>query len=137
MNIAIVASTYYRDIVDKAIAAAKDEIEKNNATLITIVEVPGVFDIPLMVKKLLQRSDVDAVVTLGTVVKGVSDHDQVVAHNTARKIADLTIEFEKPISLSIAGPGLTKKQGEERAEPYARHGVQTVIKLINNMTALK
>ena len=56
---------------------------------------------PLAIKKLCQRDDIDAVVTIGSVIEGETDHDQVVMQHAARKIMDLSLEFNKPITLGI------------------------------------
>src|ERR1700682_199853 len=70
-----------------------------------VVHVPGVFDVGLAVKKLLRRKDVDAVVIIGTVIKGDTGHDEVVANAAARAAADLALQFDKPVALGMTAPG--------------------------------
>ena len=48
--------------------------------------VPGVFDMPLIVKAMLKKKSIDAVITLGAVIKGETGHDKVIAHNTAKTL---------------------------------------------------
>ncbi len=98
------------------------------APVIKIVEVPGAFDMPLAIKALLKQEDIDAVVTLGAVVKGETDHDQVVAQHAARKIMDLALEFNKPVSLGVSGPGMTAMQAKARIESFATKAVEAAVK---------
>ena len=48
----------------------------------------------LAIKKLLEKDEIDAVITLGAVIEGATDHDQIVAQHASRKIADLSLEYE-------------------------------------------
>ena len=94
----------------------------------TIIKVPGVFDMPLAVKKLLEEQDIDAVVTIGAVIEGETEHDDVVIQHTARKITDLAVEYNKPVGLGITGPGMTRLQASTRID-RAKAAVESVVKL--------
>jgi len=101
-----------------------------------VIKVPGTFEIPLAVKKLLSKDDVDAVVTLGAVIQGETKHDEVVAHQAARKIMDLSLEYGKPVTLGIIGPGASRMQALERVEDYARRAVEAAAKLVKRFREL-
>ena len=98
-----------------------------------VVYVPGVFETPLATKALLERNDVDAVAVLGAVVKGETDHDQVVAHQAASKLLDLSLEYGKPVALGIIGPNATRDQAVERIEEYARRAVEAAVKMARRL----
>lgn len=98
--------------------------------------VPGVYDMPLIIKAILKREDVDAVVTLGTIIKGESDHDQLIASQVARKITDLSLKYEKPVALGISGPGLTMMQSKARIESFATKAVEAAVKLFRQVAKL-
>lgn len=68
------------------------------------------------------------VVTIGAVIEGETEHDDIVIQNAARKIADLSIEYSKPVGLGISGPGMTRLQAEARIE-RAKAAVEAVVKL--------
>ncbi|MCI4335555.1 MAG: 6,7-dimethyl-8-ribityllumazine synthase, partial [Thermoplasmata archaeon] len=87
-------------------------------------------------KLLLARSDVDAVVTLGAVIEGETDHDQVVMQQAARKITDLSVESEKPVGLGISGPGETRLQAQDRIENAAQ-AVRAVVKMAQRIESLR
>src|SRR5687767_5277394 len=95
---------------------ARDHAGKVDAKVSYVLYVPGAFDMPLAVQKLLKKQDVDAVVTLGAVIKGDTRHDDIVAENAARLIADLTLKHGKPVALGITGPGMTIEQARARAK---------------------
>lgn len=97
--------------------------------IMKISKVPGSFDMPLIIKILLERTDIDAIVTIGTIIKGESDHDQLIANQVARKIVDLSLEYNKPVSLGISGPGLSMMQSKARIEKFAVGAVEAAVKL--------
>ncbi|EQD78172.1 6,7-dimethyl-8-ribityllumazine synthase [mine drainage metagenome] len=79
--------------------------------------------------------DIDGVVTLGAVIKGETDHDEVVMHNAARKIEDIMVESGKPVALGISGPGQTRLQAMARIEK-ARDAVDSVVKMVKALKSL-
>ena len=103
IQIGIVASEFHHDIVMEMINLAQEHAKFLDAEINTIIKVPGVFDMPLAVKKLLEAEDIDAVVTLGAVIEGETEHDEIVIQHTARKITDLSVEYNKPVGLLFAG----------------------------------
>jgi len=100
-----------------------------------VVKVPGVFDMPLAVKKLLQKEDVDAVVTLGAVIEGATEHDEIVIQHASRKIADLALEHGKPTALGISGPGMSRLEAHKRVE-YAKRAVEAAVKTVKAVKAI-
>ncbi|MGA7923925.1 MAG: 6,7-dimethyl-8-ribityllumazine synthase [Thermoplasmata archaeon] len=128
ITVALVASEFNYDITLLMLERAKEEIEFLGARLGPVVKTPGVYDMPLAVKELFQREDVDAVVTLGAVIEGETGHDQVVMNQAARKLTDLSVEFSKPLGLGVSGPGETRLQAQDRIE-NAASAVRAVVKM--------
>jgi 6,7-dimethyl-8-ribityllumazine synthase len=128
IQIGIVASEFHHDIVMEMINLAKEHAKFLEAEVTKIIKVPGVFDMPLAVKKLLEDEDIDAVVTLGAVIEGETEHDEIVIQHTARKITDLSVEFNKPVGLGITGPGMTRLQASTRID-RAKAAIESVVKL--------
>ena len=75
---------------------------------------------------------IDGVVTLGCVIEGETEHDEIVITNAARKITDLSVEYGKPVSLGITGPGMTRLQAEDRIEK-GRDAVESVVKMLKRL----
>ena len=133
MRVGIVVSEFNFDITSMMLQVALNHAKLLDIEVRKIVYAPGVYDIPLMVKKLLKREDIDGVVALGAVIEGETKHDEIVMHNAARKLADLSIEFEKPVALGISGHGMTRLQAMERIEDKAKEAVEAVLKMYERM----
>ncbi|KYK32552.1 MAG: 6,7-dimethyl-8-ribityllumazine synthase [Thermoplasmatales archaeon SG8-52-3] len=128
IKIGAVVSEFNYDITMVMLERAKEHAYFLGAEITHTVKVPGVFDMGLAIKKLLQRKDIDAVVALGAVIEGETEHDDIVIQHASRKIADLAVDYDKPVGLGISGPGMTRLQAEERIE-RAKNAVEAVVKL--------
>ncbi|KAF5065239.1 6,7-dimethyl-8-ribityllumazine synthase [anaerobic digester metagenome] len=131
-NIGIVVSEFNYDITSMMLERAKSHAEFLGANVVKVINVPGVYDIPLAVKVLLKDNSVDGVVTLGCVIEGETEHDQIVIQNAARKITDLSLEFTKPVALGITGPGMTRLQAEDRIE-NAKNAMEACVKMLKRL----
>jgi 6,7-dimethyl-8-ribityllumazine synthase len=81
---------------------------------------------------LIQDKGIDGVVTLGAVIEGETDHDQIVMQNAARKITDLAVEYGKPVALGISGPGETRLQAQDRIEK-GRDALESCVKMLRRL----
>lgn len=131
-NIGIVVSEFNFDITSMMLERAKAHAAFLDVNVTKVISVPGVYDMPLAIKKLLEDKAIDGVVTLGCVIEGETDHDQIVIQHAARKIIDLSLQYDKPVSLGITGPGMTRLQAEERIEK-GRDALEAVVKLLKNL----
>ncbi len=129
VRLALVVSEFNYDVTRVMLEKAVSHASFLGAEVTVVYKVPGSFDAPQAVAQLLRLEYVDAVAVLGAVIQGETKHDEVVAHQAARKILDLSIEHGKPVSLGIIGPGATRMQALERAEEYARRAVEAAIKM--------
>jgi len=136
IRIAIVGSEFNYDITTVMIDRAREEVEFLGAELGPIVKTPGVYDMPIAVRALMERKDVDAVVTLGAVIEGETNHDEVIMNQAARKLTDLTVEFGKPLGLGISGPGETRLQAQDRIENAAA-AVRSVVKMVRRLREIR
>jgi 6,7-dimethyl-8-ribityllumazine synthase len=136
MNLGIVVSEFNFDITTMMLEQAKVHAEFLGVNVKKIVSVPGVYDIPLAVKEILKRKDIDGVVTLGAVIEGSTDHDQIVMQHASRKIVDLALEFEKPVALGISGPGMTRLQAQDRIDK-AKSAVEACVKMFNKIKDIR
>ncbi len=132
-KLGIVVSDYNAEITHLMSKIAQEHAEFLGAQVVKTIRVPGTFDIPLAVKKLIDKKDIEGVVTLGAVIEGDTDHDQIVAQNAARKVADIAVESGKPIGLGITGPKMTRLDGMKRIEGYAKRSTEAVVKMIRRL----
>lgn len=133
MKLGIAASEFNFDIVSPMLEFARRHAEFLGAQIVAEVMVPGVYELPLAAKKLAERGDIDAVVTLGAVVEGGTEHDEIVMQHAARKLIDLAVQYGKPVTLGISGPGMTRMQALERVNDYARRAVEAAVKMVKQL----
>ncbi|HEU5172164.1 MAG TPA: 6,7-dimethyl-8-ribityllumazine synthase [Nitrososphaeraceae archaeon] len=136
VQLAIVVSEFNYEITDVMLEEAKIHASKLNSTISHICYVPGTFDMPLVVSHLLQDSAIDAVITLGAVIKGDTNHDIIIAENTARLISDLSLQYKKPIALGVSGPNMTIEQAWERAKIVPVRAVNAAVNMVTRIKKL-
>lgn len=137
VRLGIVVSEFNYDVTYLMLQRALNHAKFLGAEIKYVVKVPGAFEIPLATRKLLEKNDVDGVVALGAVIQGETKHDELVASQAGRKIMDLMIEYGKPVSLGIIGPGASRIQALERVDDYARRAVEAAIKMVRRLRLLK
>ena len=137
MNIAIIVAEFNGEITSKMLDLAIEKAKILNLNIKYVCKVPGVFDMPLLIDTLLQKKNINAVVTLGAVIKGQTKHDELISHVTAKSIAELSIKHQKPVTLGITGPGMSDRQAHQRIRPVAQRAVEAVKKLSEEMEKIK
>ncbi|MCX8163425.1 MAG: 6,7-dimethyl-8-ribityllumazine synthase [Candidatus Micrarchaeota archaeon] len=130
-KIAIVVSEFNKHITEKMLETALKVAKENDIQIIKKVFVPGAYDMPLVVKKLAKKEEVQAIVCLGAIVKGETAHDKIIAQSLAKTLMEIAVEFEKPITLGVIGPDATEKQAKKRAGEYATRAVLAAKKMLN------
>jgi len=131
-RLGFIVSEFNRDITYQMELLGREHARFLGAEVVDVVYVPGVFDMPLAAKKLLRREDIDAVVTIGCVIQGETAHDEVVVSQAARKLMDLSLEFEKPVALGITGPKMSRPDAHKRVD-YAKRAVEAAVKLLQRL----
>ena len=113
----IVIADYYQDISKGLLNSALKLIP--SSSLIKIIKVPGVFEIPVIISKNIKRFD--AFLALGCVIKGETPHFDFISSATTNAIMELSVYNKKPIgngiitSLNMSQARARKKKGEEAA----------------------
>ena len=137
MNIAIVVSEFNDKVTSRMLSVAEEKAKLLKLNVKYICKVPGSFDIPILVDSLLQKKDIEGVVTLGAIIKGQTKHDEVIAHSTARKLLDLSLKYQKPVSFGISGPGMQERQAYARIRPVAERAVESVVKISKELQKIR
>lgn len=132
IKLGFVVSEFNRDITYMMEIEGKEHATFLGAEVALTIYVPGTYDIPIAVKKILLEGKVDAVVTIGAVIEGATQHDEIVVQHAARKIMDLGLEHGKPVTLGISGPGMTRLEAHERVD-YAKRAVESAVKLVKRL----
>jgi 6,7-dimethyl-8-ribityllumazine synthase len=128
-RLALVAAEFNRTLVDGMIASAVDEAKKQGARVaLEPVRVPGCYETPLVVSRVIARKEIDAVIVLGYIERGETQHGEVMGHVVHAALVKLAIRHGKPVGIGIIGPGATKEQAEKRKEDYARAAVRAALR---------
>lgn len=117
---------------------AKENIYKQkDVTLSYVCYVPGCYDMPLIINELLKKRDVDAVVTLGAIIKGETKHDELIANSVAKSFIDLSLKYHKPVILGIGGPEMTLQQARDRVEIISLRTVTAAVSMVRRLKKLR
>jgi 6,7-dimethyl-8-ribityllumazine synthase len=133
LNIAIVVSEFNNEITSKMLEVALEKAKSLKLNIKYTCKVPGVFDMPIVIDSLLKKKEIDAVVTLGAVIKGQTKHDELITNTAVRFITDLSIKYQKPVTLGITGPGMSERQAQARIRPVAERAVEALGKIADQL----
>lgn len=137
VRIGFVVSEFNDNITTKMLDRSKEHADLLGADVRYICYVPGSFDMPLMIANLLRKRDVDAVVTLGAIIKGETKHDELIAYNASRLIADLSLQYGKPVTLGISGPDMNESQAQDRINAVSTRAVRAAVKMVERTRQLQ
>jgi 6,7-dimethyl-8-ribityllumazine synthase len=103
LRIAIVASRWNDLIVSRLIGGAQDALLRLGASAanLTLVRVPGSFEIPLAAKKLAESGRCDAIICVGAVIRGETPHFDYIAAEVTKGMAAVSLETGVPIAYGI------------------------------------
>ena len=124
-KILIINANYYEKISKGLILSARNLLPRN--CKIKIIDVPGVFEIPVTISKNLKKFD--AFIALGCVIKGQTPHFDFIAQATTNAIMNLSIQSKKPIGNGII-TCLNMKQARERRKKGAE-AAEAVISVLS------
>lgn len=136
VRLGIVVAEFNQEITCKMLDAAKYHAKNLNIHVKKICYVPGTFDMPLIVEKLLKNEQIDAIVTIGAVIKGDTGHDLIIANTTARLLADLSLKYQKPVTLGITGPDMTANQARKRIITVPKRAIEAAHKMVTRLREL-
>jgi len=132
-----VFSEFNEEVTSRMLAIAKEKAELLKLKIIHECMVPGAYDMPIIVDALLNKKEVDAVVTLGAIIKGQTKHDEVISHAAAQALTDLSLKHKKPVSLGISGPGMQERHAYARIRPVAERAVEAVVKISDELKRIQ
>ncbi|MBI2611830.1 6,7-dimethyl-8-ribityllumazine synthase [Candidatus Gottesmanbacteria bacterium] len=138
IKIAIVSSVFRKEV--------STNLEKNclktlkakglKDSQIEVFQVPGSWEIPLIVKKLAKKGGFDAIITFGGVVKGKTYHFEQIANEVARSLMDISLEYEIPVIFEVLAVYNLKDAIERATRKEENKGVeaaQTALEMIKIM----
>ncbi|MDJ0738072.1 MAG: 6,7-dimethyl-8-ribityllumazine synthase [Gammaproteobacteria bacterium] len=137
----VVVARWNSFVVDSLEAGAIDTLKRHGANDqdITVVRLPGAFEMPLVLDKIARQGDYDAIVALGAVIRGGTPHFEYVAGECVKGMAQVTLTHGVPIAFGVLTVD-TIEQAIERAGTKAGNkggeAAASAIEMVNLLRAL-
>jgi 6,7-dimethyl-8-ribityllumazine synthase len=122
-------------LLDGAIDAIKRHGGEENK--ITVIRVPGAFEIPLTAKKLAETGKVDAVICLGAVIRGATPHFDYVASEVSKGIAQVSLDTGLPVSFGVITSDNLEQAIERAGSKSGNKGFEAAVSAIEMANLLK
>ena len=133
-KICIIKANFYTDISSQLYAGAKKVLLLNNINH-KLINVPGSFEIPIVISKYINKFD--GFVVLGCIIKGKTPHFNFISNAITYSILNLSVKHKKPIGNGIL-TCLNKKQALERSNPKKKNkGGEAVVAALSVLKILK
>lgn len=126
LRMAIVAGRFNDFMVDKLVGGAVDYFLRHGGARedVTIVKVPGAFEIPLAVQKLARSGTYDAVIAIGAVIRGATPHFEYVAGECVKGLAHVTLESGVPVGFGVLTVDSIEQAIERSGSKAGNKGVE-------------
>lgn len=139
LKVSIVVSRFNEFICNKLLEGALDCLRRHGATEedISVVWTPGSFEIPFVAKKLAEKGESDAVIALGAVIKGATDHYNYVAAEVAKGVAVTSLETGVPIIFGVLTTDTIEQAIERAGTKMGNKGFDAALSAIEIANLLK
>jgi len=135
-RVALVVSRYNNFIVDRLLEGCINTLV--NAGIkranIRLIMVPGAFEIPVAVKRLADSTKVDAIITLGAIIRGETPHFDIIANECARGIGSIAIETSLPVIFGVLTVDNVEQAMDRSGDEESNKGseaAQTAVEMIS------
>jgi 6,7-dimethyl-8-ribityllumazine synthase len=136
---AIVVSRFNDFICQRLLDGALDALKIHGASddQITIVKVPGAFEIPSMAKKLSMNGKFECVICLGAIIRGATPHFEYISSQVARGVATIALESTVPVSFGILTSDTLEQAIERAGAKSGNKGWDAAISAMEMVSLLK
>lgn len=139
VKVAIVASRFNSFIVDRLYDGAIKSLNSNGVEnrLITVVKVPGAFEIPVAVKNLLDKNEFDAVITLGAVIRGETPHFDYICTECSHGISKLAMDSGVPVIFGVLTVDNTEQAMDRAGDEESNKGYEAASAALEMISVIK
>ena len=127
---AIIVSKFNAEITSDMKKFAEKRSRELGMKVEYIIEVPGAFEIPFALSKVITEK-VDGVAVIGAVVKGDTSHDELIVYSIAEKILELSIAYKKPVTFGVIGPNAGWDKAAKRKREYAERSIESLFEMVS------
>ena len=138
MIIGIVVSQWNNNVTDNLLKGAKDTLLDLNLveTNIIINNVPGTFELPLAAQYLLENTNVQGVIALGSVIQGETKHFDFVCEGATNGLMNVSLKYNKPVIMGILTDNTLQQAIDRSGGKHGNKGVECAVACVK-MIALK
>jgi 6,7-dimethyl-8-ribityllumazine synthase len=135
----IVASRFNDFIVDRLIAGATDALVRHGVEpgRITLVRVPGSFEIPIACSKIASKGKADAIIALGCVIRGATPHFDHVAGEVSKGVASVSLSTGVPIAFGVLTTDSIEQAVERAGSKMGNKGWDSAVSAIEMVSLLR
>ena len=139
LKFAIVASRFNEFITKKLLEGAQDALQRHGVAQadVDIAWVPGSFEIPIAAKKLAETKKYDAIICLGTVIRGATPHFEYIATEVTKGIAKLGLDYQMPVTYGIVTADSLEQAIERAGTKQGNRGFDAATNAIEMANLLK
>ncbi len=139
LKIGIVASRFNEFITTKLIGGAEDCLKRHGVkdNDITLVWVPGAYEIPLMAKKMAMNGSFDAIICLGAVIRGATYHYEMVCNEAAKGISQVALSTGVPVLFGVITTDTIEQAIERAGTKSGNKGYDCAMSAIELVNAVK
>ncbi|BBD89709.1 6,7-dimethyl-8-ribityllumazine synthase [Staphylococcus caprae] len=139
LKIAIVVSRFNDFITGRLLEGAKDTLIRHEveSDQIDVAYVPGAFEIPLVAKKLAQKGEYDAVITLGCVIRGATSHYDYVCNEVAKGVSKANDVSDVPVIFGILTTESIEQAVERAGTKAGNKGSEAAVSAIEMANLIK
>jgi|TARA_B100000315_G_scaffold85683_1_gene78578 6,7-dimethyl-8-ribityllumazine synthase len=139
LKFGVVVSRFNEFITKRLLEGAEDALQRHgvNKDDIDIVRVPGSFEIPLVTKKLAETKAYNAIICLGTVIRGATPHFEYLAAEVSKGIARISLDSGLPVSFGIITADTLEQAIERAGAKEGNKGFTTAVDAIEMANLLK
>jgi 6,7-dimethyl-8-ribityllumazine synthase len=127
---ALVVSRFNSFVVESLVDGALDTLERHgevNTQDITLVRVPGAYELPIAAKKLAEKGSFDAIIALGAVIRGGTPHFEFVAGECNKGLAQVSLEYGIPVSFGVITTDSIEQAIERSGTKAGNKGVDAAL----------
>jgi 6,7-dimethyl-8-ribityllumazine synthase len=136
LHVGVVVSNWNRSITDRLLDGALRRLEEMNAERVTVVRVPGALEIPVAARRLAD-SGCDAVVAIGTVIRGETDHYDIVVRESTAGVAQVALATGVPVTNAILAVGEYSQAMDRAMEGPSNKGYEAAEAAVTAAVALQ
>jgi len=135
----IVVARFNSFIVESLLQGAIDTLKRHGAqeSDITIVRVPGAFEMPLALEKVAAKAEYDAIIALGAVIRGGTPHFDYVAGECVKGLAQVTLKYGIPIAFGVLTVDTIEQAIERAGTKAGNKGAEATLSAIEMVNLLR